>query len=85
MFKIQNIKEHPWFANISFDKILEKEAKAPFIPIIKHEIDVSNFDREFTECDVDSCCSSFSENKTLDGFSFEKSPMIQPQKSEVSN
>lgn len=30
---------------MNWDTLLRKEYKAPFIPIIKSEVDVSNFDR----------------------------------------
>jgi hypothetical protein len=58
--------------------------KAPFIPNIKSEIDVSNFDPEFTECDVESfseaSMKSHEDGKPyygnlwdIVGFSFDKS------------
>jgi len=31
-----------------------KEIKAPFVPVVKGESDVSNFDAEFTETPLDS-------------------------------
>ena len=40
---------------------------------------MSNFNRQFTECEVESQCSSFSDANTLEGFSFEKSPMLKAQ------
>lgn len=38
------IKSHPWFMGINWDALLRKEIKAPFIPHIKNELDLSNFD-----------------------------------------
>lgn len=38
------IKTHPWFAQVDWNAYLRKEIKAPFIPIIKSDMDVSNFD-----------------------------------------
>lgn len=38
------IKAHPWFQGVDWDIILNKEIKAPFIPVIKNDVDVSNFD-----------------------------------------
>ena len=71
------IKNHPWFQNINWNEILNKKVKAPFIPIVKSEVDVSNFDPEFTECDVESVKSSpksdEDEGKQYLGFSFDKS------------
>ena len=34
----QEVMNHPWFSDIDFDKILNKEVKAPFKPIIKRKI-----------------------------------------------
>lgn len=44
----QDIKEHPFFASIDFEKLLRKEIRAPFIPKIKDELDISHIDKEFT-------------------------------------
>jgi serine/threonine protein kinase len=38
------IKEHPWFKDMDWDALIKKEIPAPFIPVIKGETDVSNFD-----------------------------------------
>lgn len=46
---IKNIRNHPWFAGINYEAFLRKEVKPPFTPIVKGELDVSNFDPEFTE------------------------------------
>jgi len=43
-YKIK-IKTHSWFAGINWDALLNKKIKAPFVPVIKDENDVSNFDR----------------------------------------
>ncbi len=40
----EEIKSHPWFENVNWDAIYHQEVKAPFIPVIKDEVDVSNFD-----------------------------------------
>jgi len=31
-YSYQNIKQSPWFENFDWDKLLDKELKAPFIP-----------------------------------------------------
>ena len=33
---------------------MSKSVKPPFVPLLKHESDISNFANEFTKCDVDS-------------------------------
>ena len=38
------LKAHPWFSRIDWDAVARKEVKPPFIPVLKSEIDVSNFD-----------------------------------------
>ena len=40
----KDIFEHPWFADISFEKYRIREVKAPWIPKIKDPLDSSNFD-----------------------------------------
>nr|QWX95814.1 SGK-related kinase [Strongyloides stercoralis] len=44
----EEIKNHPFFMPIDWDKLLEREIKAPYIPKLKDEYDVSNIDTEFT-------------------------------------
>jgi len=48
------IKAHPWFHGVDWDQILKKDIKAPYIPVIKTDVDVSNFDPEFTEAPIGS-------------------------------
>ena len=50
----KDIKEHPWFEPVNWDAYLQKDVKVPFIPRLKSEIDVSNFDPEFTEVPLES-------------------------------
>eukprot|EP01017_Pseudomicrothorax_dubius_P044953 TRINITY_DN7684_c0_g1_i1.p1 TRINITY_DN7684_c0_g1~~TRINITY_DN7684_c0_g1_i1.p1 ORF type:complete len:355 (-),score=99.46 TRINITY_DN7684_c0_g1_i1:114-1178(-) len=50
----KEIMSHAWFSDINFSAILKKEVRAPFTPKLKDELDISNFDREFTEAPVDS-------------------------------
>lgn len=38
------IKNHSWFSGIDWDAYLRREVRAPFIPVIKGDLDVSNFD-----------------------------------------
>uniref|UniRef100_A0A0N5A696 Non-specific serine/threonine protein kinase n=1 Tax=Parastrongyloides trichosuri TaxID=131310 RepID=A0A0N5A696_PARTI len=42
------IKNHPFFLPIDWDKLLKREVKAPYIPKLKGEYDFSNIDDEFT-------------------------------------
>ena len=49
---IEEIKNHPFFASIDFDAIVEKKIKAPFIPELTNDTDVQYFDEEFTNEEV---------------------------------
>eukprot|EP00123_Amoebidium_parasiticum_P017225 comp23759_c0_seq1/m.41127 comp23759_c0_seq1/g.41127 ORF comp23759_c0_seq1/g.41127 comp23759_c0_seq1/m.41127 type:complete len:778 (-) comp23759_c0_seq1:89-2422(-) len=44
----QEIKEHPFFDCIDWDKLYRKEIPPPFVPALSDPRDVSNFDEEFT-------------------------------------
>jgi serum/glucocorticoid-regulated kinase 2 len=48
------IKAHPWFEGLNWIALFDKKLKAPFIPLVKSFSDVSNFDPEFTQCEVES-------------------------------
>lgn len=53
---VDEIKNHPWFieGNLNWDLLHNKKYDAPFIPILKNELDVQNFEPEFTKIDVNS-------------------------------
>lgn len=54
----KEIKSHPWFSGVDWAAYLKMEVKPPFVPKIKGELDVSNFDPvvisevSFTECNT---------------------------------
>lgn len=49
---VDEIMSHEWFAGFDFDKLLNRELDAPFIPKLSEDAyDVSQFDDEFTEQD----------------------------------
>lgn len=62
------IKAHPWFQGVDWGMIYRKEIKAPFIPVIKNDVDVSNFDPEFTEAPIGSLGSITDTNADLDAY-----------------
>jgi serine/threonine protein kinase len=43
------VKNHPFFKGIDFDKVLKKEYKPPFIPKLKDDTDLRYFDTMFTD------------------------------------
>uniref|UniRef100_A0A3B3HNP3 non-specific serine/threonine protein kinase n=1 Tax=Oryzias latipes TaxID=8090 RepID=A0A3B3HNP3_ORYLA len=47
----ENVKKHPFYQNISWEDLAAKKVPAPFKPVIRDELDVSNFAEEFTEMD----------------------------------
>lgn len=65
------IKQHPWFGMMDWDKLIKKEIKPLFVPVIHCESDVSHFDKEFTTCSIQSHTSSFGDGKLFEGFSYE--------------
>jgi len=42
------LKQHPFFEDIDWDSLAKKKVVPPFKPQLKGELDVSNFDPEFT-------------------------------------
>ena len=50
---IEELKKHPFFQSIDFDAIQRKEIEAPYIPKIKNNTDVQNFDELFTSEKLD--------------------------------
>lgn len=43
------IKNHPWFADLDWARLMLKQIKPDFIPAVGNEIDVANFDEMFTK------------------------------------
>ncbi|ETW49329.1 hypothetical protein PFMALIP_02648 [Plasmodium falciparum MaliPS096_E11] len=41
----QNVKEHPWFSNIDWVNLLNKNVEVPYKPKYKNIFDSSNFER----------------------------------------
>ncbi|CAH0546581.1 unnamed protein product [Brassicogethes aeneus] len=44
----KELKRHSFFKNLDWKKLERKEIPAPFKPVIRNELDVSNFSEEFT-------------------------------------
>lgn len=44
----QQIKEHPWFEGVDWEKVEAKQYKPPFVPKVAGDDWVNNFDSEFT-------------------------------------
>jgi serine/threonine protein kinase len=46
---VEKIKAHPFFTGIDWAALLRKEIASPFIPSVKGDTDIRNFDRNFTK------------------------------------
>lgn len=71
----KSIRNHAWFSGVDYEAYLRKDIKPPFIPVVKGELDVSNFDPEFTETSIESYKDGMMSQKTYgtyEGFTFEE-------------
>lgn len=50
----QDIQQHSWFEGFDWDKLLNKQLQPPFVPKLSSETDLQNFDKEFTDLNVNS-------------------------------
>ena len=74
----ENIKKHPFFSDIDWNKALNKELRPPFIPKIENETDIKYFEKSLVESPVFSDSSlqlvyNTEENEDeddYDGFTF---------------
>ena len=68
----EDIKNHPFFASLDFDKLMLREIKPAFVPKITTETDVSYFDPAFTNEPVILTPSDKASvfDQQFDGFSF---------------
>ena len=47
-FNAEQIKAHPFFAGLEWDKLMARQYEPPFVPQLAGELDLSYFDRQFT-------------------------------------
>ncbi|XP_042294754.1 ribosomal protein S6 kinase alpha-5 [Sceloporus undulatus] len=66
------VKQHPFFQTINWTDLAAKKMSAPFKPIIRDELDVSNFAEEFTEMDptYSPATTPQAADKLFQGYSF---------------
>ena len=70
-FTFEQIKTHPFFKGMDFDKVLRKEYKPSFVPFILNETALGNFDSEFTrEPAQDSLAAPVVNTDAFKGFSY---------------
>ena len=74
------VKNHPFFKGIDFDKVLRKEYKPPFIPKLKDDIDLRYFDENFTKLNIEHEGNNNEEEEkdefNFEGFSFQQEESI---------
>ena len=74
----ENIKRHPFFSDVDWDKALNKKLKPPFVPKIEDETDIKYFEKSLAESPIFSDSSSElmfkaeenEEEEEYDGFTF---------------
>jgi len=75
----EEIKSHPWFRQIDWNKLLRKQVHPPFIPDLAGPLDLHNFDEEFTRMPVvdsagrEAHLASLQESPTYRGFTYQDS------------
>lgn len=53
----QDLMEHPFFKDIDFEALANKQLTPPFKPLVESDESVANFDPEFTETDLNEVAS----------------------------
>ncbi|XP_014907612.1 ribosomal protein S6 kinase alpha-5 isoform X3 [Poecilia latipinna] len=68
----ENVKKHPFYQKINWEDLAAKKVPAPFKPVIRDELDVSNFAEEFTEMDPTYSPAALPQNcdRIFQGYSF---------------
>lgn len=80
------IKAHHFFRSINWDLLAKKQISAPFVPIIRNELDTNNFSEEFTTLPVTDSPAAIPPNpeKLFRGYSY-VSPSILLSKNVISD
>lgn len=68
------VRDHPWFADVNWDALLQKLYEAPFVPKFSNEADLQHFDPEFTEIPIHSMSMSggtLQQFKTYEDFTYD--------------
>ncbi|KAF4084002.1 hypothetical protein AMELA_G00123790 [Ameiurus melas] len=68
----QDVKSHPFYQKMNWEDLAAKKVPAPFTPVIRDELDVSNFAEEFTEMDPTYSPAALPQNcdRIFQGYSF---------------
>lgn len=63
----RDVKDHPWFKETNFKKLVRKELEGPWIPEIKDPFDASNFD-DYRDSERDTVRHRRLSNEEQDAF-----------------
>lgn len=61
----QDLMEHPFFKDIDFEALANKQVTPPFKPLVESDESVANFDPEFTETDLSEVATLVPEGAQL--------------------
>ncbi|EGR27813.1 protein kinase domain protein [Ichthyophthirius multifiliis] len=75
----EEIKDHPWFMDVEWDVIYNKQYAAPFIPKVKNDIDVSNFSDNYVRQGIIDSYNDGDIYKEFPNFSFANSRSMLSQ------
>ncbi|XP_062503723.1 ribosomal protein S6 kinase alpha-5-like [Corticium candelabrum] len=84
---VEDIKQHQWFDGLDWACLKSKQMSPPFVPVIRDELDVSNFSEEFTRqtpTDSPAVVPSLSDKDIFRGYSF-VAPAVLFDKNLISN
>lgn len=81
----QAIKDHPWFENVNWDYIYHKKYESFYIPKIKGDLGLKNFDQEFRELTPFSVDPDSGPFKNFDGFTYEGDELQKQKQHRESN
>lgn len=68
------IKSHPWFSGVRWNLLVKQKLKAPFVPELRYEADLSHFDSCFKNKSLECLTPKSSKTFELPGFEFCCSP-----------
>ena len=76
----EEIRKHPYFKDIDFEKVFAKAYTPPFVPKLKEETDLKYFDPGFTSEEVDSFKDNdlgHKQNPDFEGFTYQPEEMVE--------
>jgi len=82
----ENVKKHPFFKSIDWEKLERKEMEPPFKPKVKNVSDISQIDTAFTtekpqdSLVEDSLSETVKKENTFDGFTFAAPSVLDEMK-----